>query len=101
MALKLLGSCKGGSGATFQTLPFHRSMSDWPLADPTAQTLFVARASTALKLENPVWVGVETTLQAAPFQCSASTCGELMSGPVFPMAQTSFAAAPPTAPSKF
>src|SRR6476646_4838682 len=57
---------------------------------PTAQTLFVPRATTPLRLLFvPGTFGLGTTLHVEPSQCSVKVARRLL--PLFPTAQISFA----------
>src|SRR5216684_3380275 len=60
---------------------------------PTAQTLLAVTTATPLKplLKVPT-LGLETTLQLVPFQCSISVCTALLMPPEEPTAQMSLAA---------
>jgi hypothetical protein len=66
-----------------------------PLANPTAQTLFVAGAVTPVRALPSRSFGLETTLQLVPFQCSIKVLKDVPTARL-PMAHTSVLAAPAT-----
>src|SRR2546422_379133 len=70
-----------GLETTCQLVPFQCSISVWPTPlllayPPAAQTLVAETAPTLPRpmLPDPATLGLETTCQLVPFQCSISVC---------------------------
>src|SRR5260370_28832591 len=81
----------GALGTTLHFVPFQCRISADPLlpaVPPTAQTLLGARAVIPERGDVP---GLETTLQAVPFQCSIRLVSSTWFGPRPPTAQISLA----------
>jgi hypothetical protein len=84
-----------GLETRLQLVPFHCSISVWKtplelMEDPTAQMSVAETTATAFRtLSDVPTLGLETTFQLVPFQCSVRVCLTPLEGVENPTAQTS------------